>query len=412
MSSSLIWFHLYDAGTGQPYKGSSVDAVSCSPGSIVLQFRDAVYLKNSSILTGFASSQLLVYKNKAAFDKRNADKKKEESLKSSAPLDGLGHTEEEALIVVVPVTDASNLTYTSVADKLTQLGVIFTTRDLDYLLMNDPARYLILKSPGVTIEEAQPIMTVAKSMIKSVTQNAIGVQHSIFLDGPLNVGQGQAKSSLYYAFSESGGVFVAKVYDENKKNFMREVEANQAFDHKNLVKFIKTFSIQEDKRHVIVMPFFPRSVADWLTRHTVIPLNALTVIARNCFDALCHLHSKGFCYADLKPANIMLQNTEPGYATLVDYGATVRLGSPIIEFSHHYCLDADTVTATEHLDWTCLGATLAQIGGVEFYNYENAADLIDAVNCSGMTNYFKRLIVSCLQSPSEATIELALNARE
>jgi hypothetical protein len=51
------------------------------------------------------SADLLVYKNKDAFDKRkNAadDEAKEEPLKSSRTLEGLGGTEEEALIVVVP----------------------------------------------------------------------------------------------------------------------------------------------------------------------------------------------------------------------------------------------------------------------------------------------------------------------
>ena len=75
MSSSpspLVWFQLFDSATEEPYKGTTADAVSLFPGSVVVQFRDAVKAKNSSILTGITSSQLIVYKNKAAFDKRNA----------------------------------------------------------------------------------------------------------------------------------------------------------------------------------------------------------------------------------------------------------------------------------------------------------------------------------------------------
>ena len=100
----LVWFFLLDSSTGMPYKGTSADAVSLPPRSVIVHFRDAVHLKNSSILTGIASSQLLVYMTKAAFDKRNAavDEEKVEPLKSSLSLDGLGTTEEEALVVVVP----------------------------------------------------------------------------------------------------------------------------------------------------------------------------------------------------------------------------------------------------------------------------------------------------------------------
>ena len=70
--SPLVWFLLLDAATGEPYKKTTADYVSLAPGSFIAQFRDAAHLKNSSILTGIASSQLLVYKNKDAFDKRNA----------------------------------------------------------------------------------------------------------------------------------------------------------------------------------------------------------------------------------------------------------------------------------------------------------------------------------------------------
>ena len=276
-------------------------------------------------------------------------------------------------------SDASNRPY-SIPDKLKQLDDKFSIRDINYLMNNDPARFSLLKSPQLTPEEARTILTFAKSKIKSATHKAIGQHHSFHLDGSLNVSQGQTKSSLYYAFSESGVVLVAKVYNGNKERFLREVEANQALEHKNLVKFVKTFSIPDDARHIIIMPFFPRSVADWLTQDSTLPLTAVIIIARSCFDALCHLHSKGFCFADLKPSNIMLHNSEPSYATLVDYGATTRI--------------------------------VAQIGGFHLFNFEKAADLANEVYCSTKDDNLKKLIVSCLQSPSSSKIEYALNQLE
>jgi hypothetical protein len=108
-----IWFRLYNSATGEPYKEANADKVAVSSHADVADFRDAVIEKfekqKSSVLSGFASFQLLVYKNKAAFDKRNAtvDDGKEEPLKSSRSLDGLGTTEEEALIVVVPSLTSS-----------------------------------------------------------------------------------------------------------------------------------------------------------------------------------------------------------------------------------------------------------------------------------------------------------------
>ena len=179
-------------------------------------------------------------------------------------------------------------------------------------------------------------------------------------------------------------------------------------DHKNLLKFIKSFSIQNGARHIIIMPFFPRSVADWLTQHSSIPLAAIRVIARNCFDALCHVHDKGFCFADLKPSNIMLQNGEQGKATLIDYGGTVRIGSAVIEYTEDYCLDAYAWAATENMDWICLGTTLAKIAGFAIHDFDTVSDLAHEVSCSAKEEPLKQLILSCLQSPSPAKIELAL----
>jgi hypothetical protein len=104
-STKYFWFLLLDAATGQPYKGTTADFVSLSPGAVVAEFRDAVLSKNSNKLAGVDASDLLIYKNKAAFDTRNltaVDEGKEEPLKASSNLDGLGETEEGALIVVVP----------------------------------------------------------------------------------------------------------------------------------------------------------------------------------------------------------------------------------------------------------------------------------------------------------------------
>jgi hypothetical protein len=107
--SPLIWFLLVDSITGQPYKGTNADKVSIASTADVADFRDAVKKKDkddgdAAVLTPFKSSQLLVYKNRAAFDKRNAaaDEGREEPLKSSRRMDGLGETVKEALIAVVP----------------------------------------------------------------------------------------------------------------------------------------------------------------------------------------------------------------------------------------------------------------------------------------------------------------------
>jgi hypothetical protein len=105
----LVWFFLLDSATGEPYKNTTADYVCLPRYTVIAQFLEAVKEKDkddgdAAVLTPFKSSQLLVYKNKAAFDKRNAavDERKEEPLEVGSFLKDLGASTKEALVVVIP----------------------------------------------------------------------------------------------------------------------------------------------------------------------------------------------------------------------------------------------------------------------------------------------------------------------
>ena len=77
ISSQLVWFHLYDSHTGNPYSGTSASSVSLPRSAAIDQFRDAVKIKYSdSHLKGVSPSDLQVFKNKDSFDKRNLEEEK------------------------------------------------------------------------------------------------------------------------------------------------------------------------------------------------------------------------------------------------------------------------------------------------------------------------------------------------
>jgi hypothetical protein len=101
-SSRFFWFQLADAVSGQILEGSTADKVSLPDGSDVADFRDTAKVKCSNKLSSVDSNNLLVYKNRAAFDKRNDDEEKEEPLEEDALISGLGLSKKEALIVAVP----------------------------------------------------------------------------------------------------------------------------------------------------------------------------------------------------------------------------------------------------------------------------------------------------------------------
>jgi hypothetical protein len=103
--SSLIWFVLLDdTSSGLPYMATSVDALPFPSGCDVVDFRRAVHLANAPILTKVSASQLLVYKNRAAYHKRTDpnDSDGGAPMSSAQPLDGLGASVDAPVIVVVP----------------------------------------------------------------------------------------------------------------------------------------------------------------------------------------------------------------------------------------------------------------------------------------------------------------------
>jgi hypothetical protein len=92
-----------DSETGEPYKNTTTDYVSHPPGAVVAEFRDAVRSKNPNKLASVDASDLLVYKNKAAFDSRSAaeNEGKVDPLDPTQSVHGLG-SKEDMLVVAVP----------------------------------------------------------------------------------------------------------------------------------------------------------------------------------------------------------------------------------------------------------------------------------------------------------------------
>ena len=75
-SEVLVWFKLVDSVTGEAYKRVTADKVRLPSSADVADLRDAVKVKYNNKLSSVDAGELIVYKNKAAFDKRNAQEGK------------------------------------------------------------------------------------------------------------------------------------------------------------------------------------------------------------------------------------------------------------------------------------------------------------------------------------------------
>ncbi|KAF0701440.1 Aste57867_8070 [Aphanomyces stellatus] len=97
-SNRPVWYCLVD-GKGEAYCETTTHFVNFPSTGFVVEFKDAVHAKNDRILKEYVPSQLVVFANKAEFDK---GPKKRVFLRSSATLNKLGSDEDDAFLVVVP----------------------------------------------------------------------------------------------------------------------------------------------------------------------------------------------------------------------------------------------------------------------------------------------------------------------
>jgi hypothetical protein len=131
-SPASIWYRVFDS-YGKQWPKTNATKVLINPLADVDDFRKAILKmyndEGLTILTGIISSQLLVYRNKQAFDNRDLpiDQGKEEPLEEDSSIVGLeGNKDKDALIVVAPlkassvreVVMTSNDTFTDFLDKL------------------------------------------------------------------------------------------------------------------------------------------------------------------------------------------------------------------------------------------------------------------------------------------------------
>lgn len=151
---------------------------------------------------------------------------------------------------------------------------------------------------------------------------------------------------------------IAKVYNNSEyEAFERELSNADLTRHTdNVVSFNDSFS--HGLRHYIIMPFYPRSAADLLLSGSMSD-SVVAVIAVQF--SIEDLHRKGFCFCDIKPANIMLGSGSP---LLVGLAAIVPIGSKIIETTKPFFLDCSIEIGTKAIDYYCLGSTISQLMGM------------------------------------------------
>jgi serine/threonine protein kinase len=146
-------------------------------------------------------------------------------------------------------------------------------------------------------------------------------------------GQG-GMGTVYKARDRKLGRFMAvKVMQQETDDpraadtFLREARAASKLQHPNIVT-VSDFGIMRDGRQFLAIEWIDGiTLADYLTRHGTLSVEAAREIFVQILDGLSHAHKRGVIHRDIKPKNIMLSLTTSGGWTvkLIDFGTAKDL---------------------------------------------------------------------------------------
>ncbi|NTW01569.1 MAG: protein kinase [Oscillochloris sp.] len=177
------------------------------------------------------------------------------------------------------------------------------------------------------------------------------------------------QGAVYEGIDESGQIFAIKEMldkftDPKERNeaierFNAEADLLQGLSHPRIPRIYSHFT--DEGRHYLTMDFVRgKDLEQLVDEHSVLPETEVLGYADQICDVLVYLHGRNLIYRDMKPSNVMLD--ESGSIKLVDFGITklfkptergTQIGTPGYAPPEQY-----QGLATPASDIYALGATL------------------------------------------------------
>jgi len=112
------------------------------------------------------------------------------------------------------------------------------------------------------------------------------------------------------------------------QNVQQEIEVHQSIDHKNIVKLVDIFRIEEKQKLYIVMEFCVCSLQQLLDNcpEKVLPEFQAHLYFTQILSGLDYLHGRGIIHKDIKPGNLLL--SLEGVVKICDLGVAEALSNP------------------------------------------------------------------------------------
>jgi len=382
--SPLVWFLLLESTTGLPYKGTTADKVAASSPADIADFREAVIEKfnkqKSAVLTGIASSQLLVYKNKAAFDKRNAavDEGKEEPLDPTESLGSLG-SKEDMLVVAVP--SIKNATDSSVANQHTFTEFLrhgHINRPNDQVLVTIAKRYsqqlqavLALGRTEPCIDLYETVKLLPSSFTLGVIQNDLG----ILMNGPMSLAQPNILIAVDVKREKHLLIKLLRIPQttqlqstvSKKDAIASEINACTMLSEADILGLVKCDVVEVIVHHSEGLDVSPGVWAALKMKRYTCSLTEVPQLPENCLyngfsrilKALKAMHELKLVHMDVKSDNLFVDADLRW--DLGDFGSTREIGAPVWSYTkvlNPYVIPANA-TVIPAMDYVLLCVVIA-----------------------------------------------------
>lgn len=144
---------------------------------------------------------------------------------------------------------------------------------------------------------------------------------------------GGANATIYKVQDENSADFIAKVYWRGLQPnsppweiFKKELSVAEKLHHRNIVKTLDR-GLHSGYPYSIMEYLSGGTLRDWLRSHEAMQGSDVLSIASQVGAAIDYAHSRGVVHRDIKPGNILFEDSPSDRVSLSDFGIAATLGA-------------------------------------------------------------------------------------
>jgi serine/threonine protein kinase len=272
-----------------------------------------------------------------------------------------------------------------------------------------PNEIQVIKKNLLSIYNARQLYKKIRTTLRTKTIKIMKENGYIF-DGLIG-GNGGGKALLYNVIKDADfNVLCGKVYlidSENQPTIHNEVSMSNYIHSNSKFPFIVKYSpiiefyhhdTNNQKSIALIMPLYPLSLALVLEAYgeMPIPFTQFQTLVNCLLQSIEHLRSLKLAHCDIKPENIMIDNSvSPSIFVLIDLGAVTEFGKEVKEYTPGYSLFESIFAVNENFDIMCILTTLVRCCCPNFdlkqsTTFEELNSKINELNKPDTSSYYNK----------------------